>query len=96
MRRKRGFEWHVDKAAANERKHGISFEEATEVFADYYASTFADPYHSIDEDRFIIFGRSHRDRYLVVSFTERDDRIRIISARPMTRRERRAYEHQER
>ena len=88
------FEWHLSKAAANERKHRVSFEEAREVFADYHSSTVADPDHSFEEDRFIIFGRSHHDRRLVVAFAERDGRIRIISARRMTRRERRAYEQQ--
>ncbi len=52
------FEWHLNKAAANERKHRVSFEEAREVFADYHSSTVADPDHSFEEDRFIIFGRS--------------------------------------
>ena len=88
------FEWHLSKAAENERKHRVSFEEAMEVFADYHSSTVADPDHYFEEERFVIFGRSRQNRFLVVSFTERDDRIRIISARPMTRRERRAYEHQ--
>jgi uncharacterized protein len=87
------FEWHLSKATANERKHGVSFKEATEIFADYHSSTVEDPDHYFEEERFVIFGRSFQKRNLVVSFTERDDRIRIISARPMTRRERRAYEH---
>ncbi len=86
------FEWDRSKARGNERKHGISFEEATEVFADEHSSTVPDPDHSIEEERFVIFGKTHRDRFLAVAFTERNDRIRIISARPMTRREHKAYE----
>ncbi len=89
------FEWHLNKAAAKERKHGVSSEEATEVFADDHSSTIVDPDHSFEEERFVIFGRSLHDRHLVVAFTERDGRIRIINARPMTRRERKAYEQQE-
>ena len=86
------FEWDSKKAAANEQKHGVTFEEATEVFADDYSSTVADPDHSVDEERFLIFGRTKTARFLVVSFTDRGGRIRIINARPMTPRERRAYE----
>jgi uncharacterized DUF497 family protein len=86
------FEWNRSKARANERKHSVSFEEATEVFADEYSSTVADPDHSIDEERFVIFGETASERFLVVAFTERNGRIRLISARQMTRRERRAYE----
>jgi hypothetical protein len=86
------FEWNPNKAAANERKHGITFEEAVEVFSDQHSSTVADPDHSIDEERFVIFGRSRRHRFLVVAFTERSGKIRVINARLMTRSERRAYE----
>lgn len=86
------FEWDRNKAQGNESKHGVSFEEATEVFADDYSSVVADPDHSIEENRFVIFGKTFGDRFLVVAFTERDGRIRIISARPMTRPERKAYE----
>ena len=86
------FEWDPEKARANEAKHGVTFAEATEIFADSLSSTVADPDHSEHEDRFVIFGRSATNRYLVASFTERGDRIRIISARMMTRRERTAYE----
>jgi len=53
------FEWDRNKARGNERKHGVSFEEATEVFADEYSSTLPDPDHSIDEDRFVIFGKTY-------------------------------------
>lgn len=86
------FEWDREKALVNERKHGVSLEEAAEVFADESSSTVADPDHSVDEQRFVIFGRTHADKPLVVAFTERNGRIRIISTRQMTRRERRAYE----
>ena len=86
------FEWDSLKADTNSEKHGVSFEEAAEVFADDLSSTIADPDHSLAEERFLIFGRTSSDRYLVVSFTDRDDRIRIISAREMTRLERKAYE----
>ena len=85
------FEWDKDKAQENERKHGISFFEATEVFADELSSTVADP-DSSDEYRYLIFGCTVSSRALVVSYTGRGERIRIISARAMTRRERKAYE----
>ncbi|MFH1739390.1 MAG: BrnT family toxin [bacterium] len=87
------FEWNPEKALANERKHGVSFFEACGVFNDDYSSAVHDPDHSQDEDRYLIFGVSRGGHYLVVSYTERDDRIRLISARKMTPRERRAYEH---
>lgn len=86
------FEWDPEKALANESKHGVSFFEACEVFDDDYSSTVNDPDHSRDEDRYLIFGMSKDGHYLVVSYTERGDRIRLISARKMTPRERRAYE----
>ena len=86
------FEWDPAKDRANEGKHGVSFFEACEVFDDDHSSAARDPDHSIDEDRYLIFGMSKRGRYLVVSYTERGDRIRPISARQMTARERRAYE----
>jgi uncharacterized protein len=86
------FEWDPQKAAANQQKHGVAFEEATEVFADDYSSTVADPDHSAEEERSLIFGATKTGKPLVVSFTDRGDRIRIINARPMTPSERRAYE----
>jgi uncharacterized DUF497 family protein len=86
------FEWDPAKAAANARKHGISFEEAASVFGDPAALTFADPDHSADEERWITIGRSGRQRVIFVAHTERDTRIRIISARPATRREQEQYE----
>ncbi len=87
------FEWDPTKARANEQKHGISFFEACEVFGDEHSSSIRDPDHSVDEDRHLIFGVSKGGKYLVVSYTERDERIRLISARDMTPRERQAYEH---
>jgi uncharacterized protein len=86
------FEWDPAKARANESKHGVSFFEACEVFADVHSSTTRDPDHSLAENRYLIFGMSRDGKYLVVSYTERSDRIRLISAREMTPRERRAYE----
>ena len=85
-------EWDPAKGAANRLKHGVAFEEAAAVFFDPLATTRDDPDHSIDEGRFLIVGYSTRERILVVSYTYRDDRIRIISARPATPRERTAYE----
>ena len=86
------FEWDDRKAKRNIKKHGVSFEEASTVFADPLAVTIHDPLHSDEEDRYVTLGQSQRRRLLVVVFTDRDDRIRIISARVATRRERRDYE----
>ena len=86
------FEWDEQKAQADQRKHSVSFLEATEVFADHYSSCVPDPDHSYDETRYLLFGVSATGNYLVVSFTERADTLRIISARYMTRQERGAYE----
>jgi uncharacterized DUF497 family protein len=86
------YEWDPFKAAANARKHHVSFEEAASVFLDPAALTFLDPDHSVSEDRALTIGRSVRRRVLLVAHTERDDRIRIISARRATRREREQYE----
>jgi uncharacterized DUF497 family protein len=86
------FEWDDDKAAANLKKHKLSFGEAATVFGDPLSVTFPDPDHSLEEDRSITIGTSDRDQVLVVSHTDRGRRIRIISARKATRRERKAYE----
>lgn len=75
------FEWDRRKAAANQRKHKISFEDATSAFGDSLSLTIPDPDHSREEERFILLGLSHRNKLLVVSHTERGDNIRIISAR---------------
>jgi uncharacterized protein len=88
------FEWDDQKAARNLAKHGVSFHEAATVFGDPLAMTYYDPDHSQDEDRFLTFGHSDAGHLLVVSHTDREDRVRIISARRATRRERKAYEEQ--
>jgi hypothetical protein len=85
-------EWDSAKAAANLRKHGVSFEEAATALSDDLALTGADPEHSKGESRFVTFGVSSARRLLVVGHTERQDRLRIVSARPATKRERRIYE----
>jgi uncharacterized protein len=86
------FEWDDIKAEKNLEKHGISFNEAKTVFFDDYARTKSDPAHSIMENRYIIEGMSNNNRLIVVSFTERKDRIRIINARKSTNKERIQYE----
>lgn len=86
------FEWDADKAARNLTKHGVSFHEAATVFGNPLAMTYFDPDHSKEEDRFLTFGHSRAGRLLVVSHTDRENRTRIISARPATRKERKAYE----
>ena len=86
------FEWDPIKAAENLAKHEVSFDEATTVFGDPLATTAADLAHSADEERFITFGVSRRGRLLAIAHTERDDTMRIISARPVTSGERKIYE----
>ena len=86
------FEWDKHKAHWNLRAHGVSFGEATTVFADPLSITISDPDHSMAEMRFVDLGLSHRGRLLVVSYTERGNRIRLISARLATGNERRRYE----
>jgi hypothetical protein len=86
------FEWDAAKAEENLRNHAVAFEEAVSVFADPLASVFDDPDHSEKERRELIIGHSTQARMIVVSFTDRDGRNRIISARPATARERRDYE----
>lgn len=88
------FEWDEIKAAGNLKKHKVSFTEAGTTFGDPLAVTFPDPDHSDDEDRFITLGTSDQGHILMVSHTDRDDRIRIISARKATRRERKTYEEE--
>jgi uncharacterized protein len=84
--------WDPRKAAANLKKHNISFEEASTVFSDALSLTGADPDHSTWEARWVTFGKSVRGRLLVVAHTDEGDIIRIISARAATRREKRLYE----
>ena len=88
------FEWDETKAAANLAKHKVSFDEAQTVFDDPLFIIFADPDHSLDEERCIILGESDRNRLLVVSFTEREGATRLISSRTATRHERKAYEEE--
>lgn len=85
------FEWDDDKAAINERKHGVSFTEAMTVFADPLALTGFDPDHSVAEDRYITMGLSAEGQLLTISHTDRDENVRIISARPASRAERKDY-----
>lgn len=87
------FEWDPNKSSSNLKKHGVSFHEASTVFGDPLAITFDDPDHSIQERRFLSFGFSQRGRLLAVVHAEQRDRIRIISARLATRRERIIYEN---
>ena len=86
------FEWAPAKAAENRRKHRVAFEEAATIFGDPISRTIRDPDHSFDEDRFVTVGLSKQRRLLLVVHTERDDRVRLISARRATRRESRQYE----
>ena len=86
------FEWDADKAAANLRKHGVSFDEAVTAFSDRLSILLPDPDHSVGEERYLVMGLSTRGRLLVVAFVERPPRTRIITARLATRRERHDYE----
>ena len=86
------FEWDKNKAAKNLSKHGVSFEEAKTVFDDPLYVDFYDPDHSEKEERYLIVGESNRRRLLIVSYTEKEKAIRLISAREVTRSEREAYE----
>ena len=89
------FVWDPQKAAANERKHGVGFPEATTVFDDPLSVTIPDPAHSVGEQRFLLLGTSSQQRLLVVAHSETGESIRIISARRAGRRERRAYEEKD-
>ncbi len=86
------FEWDAAKAETNELKHGVSFAEAMTVLADPLSLTGFDPDHSHDEDRYVTIGMSVAGRLLLVSHTDRGDKVRIISARLASRPERRDYE----
>ena len=86
------FEWDESKAAENLSKHGVSFDEAKTVFDDPLYVDFYDPDHSYGEYRYIILGESWQSRLLLVSYTERGNAIRLISAREVTRMERKVYE----
>jgi uncharacterized DUF497 family protein len=86
------FEWDPRKARINLREHKVAFEEAATVFLDPLAATYSDPDHSANEDREITIGYSARQRILFVSHLKRGERIRLISARQATRRERKQHE----
>jgi uncharacterized DUF497 family protein len=86
------FEWDAAKAKKNIKVHGVTFDEASTAFKDSLSLTIYDPLHSEDEHRQILIGSSFQDRLLVVVHTERGDKIRIISARKATKRERNQYE----
>jgi uncharacterized protein len=86
------FEWNPEKAALNLAKHSVSFQEAATVFNDPLSTTFPDPDHSIGENRYVIIGLSSFRQLLVVSHTDRGEKVRIISARKATRQEKRFYE----
>ncbi len=87
------FEWDINKAKSNQKKHGVSFEEAQTVFDDPFYVDFYDPDHSKNEERYIIFGASSQNRILLVSYTERGNKIRIISARLATKQEHKNYQY---
>jgi len=89
------FEWDPQKAASNQRKHGVAFQEAASVLSDSLSITYHDPDHSITEHRFITVGMSQSGRVLMVAHTDRGDNIRIISARRTTHQERKHYEEGE-
>ncbi|MCG3131169.1 MAG: hypothetical protein FLDDKLPJ_01946 [Phycisphaerae bacterium] len=86
------FEWDSGKAAGNLKKHGVTFEEASTVLGDAFSLTIEDELHSREENRFVTIGRSTANRVLVVVHADRREAIRLISARPATRRERKQYE----
>ncbi len=85
-------EWDDRKAAANARKHGVPFHEAATVLEHALSITFRDPDHSLEESRFLTIGLSAIGRILMVAHTEGAEAVRLISARPATRSERRFYE----
>ena len=86
------FTWDPTKAAANLKRHGVGFHEAATVLEDPLSTTFPDDPHSTSEARFVTIGMSVAGRLLVVAHTERGNTVRIISARSVTRRERKFYE----
>jgi uncharacterized DUF497 family protein len=86
------FEWDPNKVRRNIETHGMSFDEASTVFSDTLSLTIYDPLHSDKEDRFIIIGNSCKNHLLVIVHTDRGDKIRIISARKATKKERKQYE----
>lgn len=91
---KPSFEWDERKAEENLRKHHVSFEEAETVFDDPLSVTILNPIHSANEERFIDIGQSDKQRVLIVAYTERRDKIRLISTRLATHIERKKYEEE--
>ena len=90
------FEWDLKKEETNFRKHKVSFEEAASVFADVLAAVYEEPDHSTEDMRFLTIGTSVDGRLLHVAFADRGQRLGIISARKVTRKERRLYEEEKR
>lgn len=86
------FEWDKNKAEANLSRHEVLFDEAITVFDDPLYIDFYDPDHSDEEERYIVIGKSQQHRILIVSYTERNNKVRLISARKATRKEREDYE----
>jgi uncharacterized DUF497 family protein len=89
------FEWDPKKALLNLKRHGISFDEASTAFRDPLSQTIEDPLHSENEESFVLIGRTIQGRILVIVHTDRGERIRIISARLATKKERLRYEENE-
>jgi uncharacterized DUF497 family protein len=88
------FEWDPRKAKENQKKHGVSFDEAVTAFYDPLSATFDGPDHSAIEQRYITIGFSSKNRLLVIAHVERGRNIRIITARPATTHERKKHEKQ--
>ena len=88
------FEWEEEKSRTNQAKHGVTFEEAKTVFNDPFTLTISDPDHSNEEERWLDIGLSAEGRLLVVWYTERGERIRIIGCRKATKKEEGAYAHE--
>lgn len=86
------FEWDKNKALTNLSKHGVSFDEAKTVFQDPFYIVFDDPDHSFEENRCVAIGQSAQGRLLFISYTERRNRVRLISTRKVTRSEKELYE----
>ena len=88
------FEWDAEKDQQNQGKHGVSFEEASTAFGDPFALTIGDPDHSWEEQRFLTTGYTNGQRLVIASHVDREERIRLISARDVTAAERRNYEEE--
>jgi uncharacterized DUF497 family protein len=86
------FDWDAEKEESNLKKHGVTFDEARTVFDDLFYVDLYDPAYSENEHRFLIVGESNQKRLLIVSYMERNQKVRIISARELTPKERRNYE----